>query len=316
MISKKDGILGTCASVALSVIFCCQASFSAADPAPGNANQTSQGRIAQLLSQNGARLPLKLQSLTPRMDNSLSKPVVLTGGIAKSGSFPQDWQGAWTGTVTIKVFQYNPLVARFDPAEFAQTESLMQPGTNGQVTFQFTGGRQRKIELQPAQVYFSRPAAANHYFFVASPNSKTYQPADNPSAPGPGWVRIGIVRPVSTPPFRYILHLGLFQPGVGVTGNSLSGRLLSDTVRTLAPDVIEQQVLTYESDLSRLTGSTGHAFSENDIQFTAEDADTLKVEAASVRYGPNGDFVDKVILDGEVRRDPNAMNPTDSLTGS
>ncbi len=263
----------------------------------------AKGRIAQLLSENGAQLPVKLKSLTPKLDTTWSKPTVLTGGISKSGSFPDDWHGSWSGTLTIKVFQYNPLCARFDPAEFSQTQSLMQPGTSGQVTFKFTEGGDRKMELKPAQVYFSKPATANHFRFFASQNMVVDQ--QSADSPGPGWVKIGSIRPIAGQPFIYILHLGLFEPGTGVTGNNLSGRLLSDSVNTLSAEVIEQQVLTYESDVSRLTGGVSHAFSENDIQFSAVDAGTLKVEAASVRYGPAGDFVDKVILEGEVRRDSN-----------
>ena len=265
----------------------------------------AQSRISELLSQNGAKLPLKLQALTPKMDTSGAKPVLLTGAVSKSGSFPQDWQGQWKGILTIKVFQYNPICARFDPAEFAQTQSLMRPGTSGAVTFEFSQGSDRKIELQPAQVYFSKPSVQNHFIFESSKAQASQQDA---SSPGPGWLKIGRLRPVASPPFRYILHLGLYQTGIGVTGNTLSGNILSDTVKTLAPDVIEQQVLAYESDVSRLTGSVGHAFSESDIQFTAEDQDTLKVEAASVRYGPDGEFVDKVILQGEVRRDSQSLN--------
>ncbi len=262
---------------------------------------TGKGRIAQLLSENGAQLPIRLQALTPKLDATSSKPVLLTGGVSKSGSFPNDWHGSWSGTLTIKVFQYNPQCARFDPAEFSQTQSLMQPGTSGKVTFKFTEGSDRKMELLPAQVYFSRPATVNHYRIYASENTgREQQSADSPGA---GWIKLGKIRPIAGQPFTYILHLGLFEPGTGVTGNSLSGRLLSDAVKTLSEDVVEQQVFTYESDVSRLTGSVGHAFSENDIQFSAEDAETLKVEAASVRYGPAGDFVDKVILEGEVRRD-------------
>lgn len=265
----------------------------------GSAN--GKGRIAQLLSENGAQLPIKLQALTPKLDTASSKPVLLTGGVSKSGSFPRDWHGSWSGTLTIKAFQYNPQCARFDPAEFSQTQNLMQPGTIGKVTFKFSEGSDRKMELLPAQVYFSRPATINHYrFFESSDIAREQQSADSPGA---GWVKIGQIRPIAGQPFTYILHLGLFEPGTGVTGNSLSGRLLSDTVKALSEDVVEQQVFTYESDVSRLTGSVGHAFSENDIQFSAEDTESLKVQAASVRYGPAGEFVDKVILEGEVRRD-------------
>jgi len=252
------------------------------------------GRIDELVSEPGAELPVATPAMAPQLHSTGSAGQPGSG----HGSFPESWLGAWSGELTIKLFDYNPLCARFDPGEFVQTQQLMAPGRVGRVRFQFTRAEDRAIDLEPAQVNFAQQEAP-HFRLLG--NQYASGPPGSRAAGG-GWVRIGLVRPVQTPPFLYILHLGLVQPGIGITGNSLSGQLLRDTVRKLAPHVIEQEVITYESDVSRLTGAVAHAYSENVIRFTARDADTLDVEAASVRYGPTGDFVDKVILQGTVRR--------------
>src|SRR5262249_14762339 len=73
------------------------------------------GRIEELSPAPGARLPVKLRALTPKLDLTgqlKSKAQTIMGRVV--GSFPVDWRGVWSGTLTVHAAVFDPVRWQFD----------------------------------------------------------------------------------------------------------------------------------------------------------------------------------------------------------
>lgn len=143
------------------------------------------GRIEELVSGKGARIPLKLKAMVPIRDTSLDdKPLLkatakqtkmnsqmaktdsasslLKAGtsreqiVAKASSFPSNWRGTWSGDMTITMVDFDQRSYEFDPAEAEKQKKMATPGTQGRCSVTFYEGSNNSTEVKPTQVVFSK----------------------------------------------------------------------------------------------------------------------------------------------------------------
>lgn len=249
------------------------------------------GRIEELSAGTGATLPLKLTAMTPMRDTSLDKktPKALSGAITQT--FPMDFRGTWSGDLQVYSFNYDRTAWEFDREETMKEYQILKPGTKGRTTATFyqVGS---KIALEPCQVIFQGTMSGQE---VMS------QMQNSPLAAmfgGGGANMMGAMQM----PVMYALHLGDLTSGRGVTGNELNSQLVKNTLRQLAPNVVEQNVVTRDSDRNPKTGKVKQGYSENVVRFTRQSANQLYVQAATVSYRSDGKFQTKIILYGTLDR--------------
>ena len=247
------------------------------------------GRIEQLAASAGASLPLKLTAMTPMRDTSLDKTPAkaLSGNVTQS--FPMDFRGTWSGELTVFSFNFDKTAWEFDRAETYKEYQILKPGTKGRTSVTFYQN-QNKIQLEPSQVVFNGSL---------SDSSAMSQMKDSPLAGLFAGAASGMAN-MQVP--MYALHLGDLSSGRGVTGNELNSQLMKNTLRQLAPGVVEQNVVTKDSDRNATTGKVKNGYSENVIRFTRQTANQLYVQAATVSYRNDGKFQTKIILYGTLDR--------------
>lgn len=251
------------------------------------------GRIEELSASTGATLQLgKMVSMTPMRDTSLDKktpPKTLSGSAVQS--FPMDFRGTWTGDLQVYSFNYDKTAWEFDRAETLKEYQILRPGTKGRTTATFyqTG---TKIALQPCQVIFQG---------VMTGQEMMSQMQGSPLNSLLGGNSASIMANMQMPAM-YALHLGDLTSGRGVTGNELNSQLMKNTLRQLAPDVVEQNVVTRDSDRNPTTGKTKLGYSESVLRFTRQSSNRLYVQAATVSYRSDGRFQTKIILYGYLDR--------------
>jgi hypothetical protein len=266
---------------------------AAQPPAPPARKPTVlYGRIEEIVAGPGARLPVQLKALTPKLDTSRrlqSGASALLGKVVSS--YPVDWRGFWGGTLTVHAAVFDPVRWQFDPEEASKERELLRPGTQGRVTFNFTSERGGRIYLAPARVIFSAPMDRSRYAEMLNQLQSMLG-----AQAGQGAMLFKSV------PYLYALHLGDLSNGVGVTGNLLQSRVLKNEITQLADGVLEQVVVTYNLVRNPTTGKTRYGYSESVVRFTRQSSNQLYVQAATVSYLQNGKFEDKTILYGSVTR--------------
>ena len=267
------------------------------------------GRIEEISLGPGARLPVKLRALTPKLDTSgqlKGKAQTIMGRVV--GSFPIDWRGDWSGTLTVHAAVFDPIRWQFDPQEANRERELLRPGTQGTVTFRFSTGKSGQIRLEPASVVFSAPMDRSRYAQMLN-QLQTMLMGGQAVPGGSGAIMLQGL------PYLYALHLGDLENGVGVTGNQLQSRVVRNDITELAPGVLEQVVVTYNLVRNPTTGKSRYGYSENVVRFTRQTSNKLYVQAATVSYLSNGRFEDKTILYGMVTRGQGtgSANPLDGL---
>jgi len=269
------------------------------------------GRIEELCTTPGAKFPLKLQALTPKLDarGSLSAGVRNQAIIGSAPTyFPTDWAGVFSGTLKVWTAQFDPVLWQFDAEETSQEQDLIKPGTEGQVSFDFTTGGNQHIELEPAQVVFTAPMTESRYKHEMQAAQQQMQqmmgnmPGMQEMFNGSGTGGAMMQQIMQSVPYMFALHLGNLTQGTGVTGNLLEARLVKNDVKVLSATTLEQQVITYNQDVNKSTGRRHFNFTENVLRFTKLNRDQLYVQAASVDYDRNGKFESKVVLYGTVNR--------------
>lgn len=272
------------------------------------------GRIEEIMSTPGATLPLKLQAQSPKMDNSgqqltaSAKTNQLTGRVA---SFPMDWRGQWSGPLKVWTSVFDKIKWEFDAKEAAKEQALMRPGTQGQVTFNFSVNNAGKVRLEPAKVVFTAMMSGKEAQEVLQRQLGGQGAALAEMMQGLG----GAGSMLGGIPYMYALHLGDLASGVGVTGNQLSGKVLRNDIRELATGVLEQVIVTHDTDRNPDTGKVRQSYSESVLRFTRITANQLYVQAASLNYRNDGRFESKIVLYGSVYRNNNASPPAGQLNG-
>ena len=299
--------LGVASSLATAVAPLCpvaaQNPSPAAPPADGKTVKLF-GRIEEVATVANPQLPVKLRAMAPRMDNSLTlkakaQQQVLSGAI--QGSFPTDWRGQWSGQLNVWSTSYSPIRYQFDADEVRKEQQLMQRGTTGQVTFDIASDNYNRLSLKPSQVVFT--TTMDNSRINDTLNTMMRQqglPPIDASQMGSGGY--AIYQMMQSMPYMYALHLGDLSQGVSVTGNMLNSRVISNTIKQLAPNVLEQVVVTYDSSQNAKTGNVRNGYSENVVRFTRQGASKLYVQAVTLSYRADGKWTSRCVLTGTVSR--------------
>ncbi len=227
---------------------------------------------------------------------------VLPGRLTES--YPVDWAGVWSGTLKIWTVQFDQRRWTFDATEASQEAELLKPGKEGQVSFNFSSGGSRRIQLEPTQVIFTAPMDESRYRQSMQQMQQQMQqmmPGLQESFGNALNSDMGM-QMMKTIPYMYALHLGNLTHGTGVTGNRLESQVLSNNIKILPSGALEQQIVTYNEDESASTGKRHFNYCESVLRFTRINREQLYVQAASVDYDRQGTFESKVVLYGTISR--------------
>ena len=262
------------------------------------------GRIEELCKDKTATLPLVWKKMEPvrdtRLDAKVATAAPLVGkansaqaGVSAQQAYPMDFRGTWSGNLTIYNRTFDPSRWQFDPAEANKEYKIMSPGQSGQTTITFYQRPDKSCYMEPCQVLFSSTQSMSEM----SQNLNKSMGINAQQTAMFGNMQVPVI---------YALHLGDLTSGIGVTGNQLQSRLMKNDIKQLRPDVIEQVVVTHDSDRNQQTGKTRLSYSESVLRFTRVDANRLYLQAAAVNYRNDGKFSDKVVLYGTLNRVANA----------
>ena len=257
------------------------------------------GRIEELCKGNSAVLPLKWKKMEPIRDTSLdAKPIAgktstttLAAGTQQQ-AYPMDFRGTWSGTLTIFTRAFAPLKWQFDAEEATKEYKYLTPGKQGQTSITFYP-RGNSSYMEPCQVMFQATQSMSELNSNMNKRFGTGGGQQNPMFASMANMQV---------PVMYALHLGDLTAGTGVTGNQLQSRLMKNDIKQLRSDIIEQQVVTQDSDRNPQTGKTRLGYSESVLRFTRIDSNHLYLQAAAVNYQNDGKFLDKVVLYGTLAR--------------
>lgn len=264
------------------------------------------GRIEEITGRRGAKLPVELHALVPKMDTS-GQEVTVKGGLQANtlkaqAAFPRDWRGSWAGTLKVFTTEFTPLSYQIDAEEAKKESDLLRPGVSGEVGFEFNDNA-GALKLEPAQVVFTAPGSKSNYSDMIG------QMLGDAGANIDNQTRDAVNGMFANIPMIFALHLGNLDQGLGVTGNLLQSRVVKNDVKQLQSGAIEQEVITYDADRNQKTGKTRYTYTESVLRFYRQSGSQLYVQAAIVSYLSNGQFVDKVVMYGTVNRgQPRSMN--------
>lgn len=262
------------------------------------------GRIEELVNTKGAKFPIQLKAMTAQMDlrgstnlHGSSAASIFSGSLVRS--FPAELQGVWGGTLQLMQIQFDNSFWQLEPAEAKQLSELLPVGARGQVNFQFAnfGG---KVTLEPANIFFQAPMTASRYGeMMKQMNGGTVNlPGLGPIPPGMAPMFQQIMRSM---PYMFAVGLGETQ-GTGVSGNSVRATLLRNVIHQLSANVLEEQIVTQDSETNPTTGRTERGYSETVVRFTRYNNTQQYVQTASVHYGANKQFLHKMVFAGYITR--------------
>lgn len=255
------------------------AAITSCMPAAGEATHYLQGRIEQIAGQNEPRLP-ELKALTPKVDPRGMAPTTMKIGQATISSYPVNWQGNWTGDLKI-------VSARFDeptmPAlkkEIDFERRINTPGRSGHADFRFAYVNGNKIALDPVAIQFTMPSNVESPPPIAiTPENASQLLAPGQSySPGMQWV----------PSREYTIKMNNYASGVSAGGNMLSQFVMLNSVKTLAPKVVEQDIVTRATEELAETKALVWHYDESVLRFTMVDTHTMMVQAVSLSYDEKG----------------------------
>jgi len=274
-----------------------QGSISAA--APKGKAPMLYGRIDQIASEANVSFPaLKME--VAKLDKSAeSKPLQAQVSEARfsghvTSSFPMDFSGNWGGSLKVWRFSTSGASMQEDSAETTKLEKILQPGREGTVNFSFEHTGNGGISLEPTVVKMMIPASESYGMSkLAGQMGLTSQMMQMVSSA------------MSSTQIPVFLHFGEVSTSgnneVGVSGNQIQQHVVKNEIRQLAPNVIEQQIITRDASVMA-NGSRREGYTESDIRFTQQSSGAMYVLAASVDYGSRGEFLRKLIMYGNVYR--------------
>jgi hypothetical protein len=299
-------------------------------PANSNTKSTSKtpmlyGRIEQLAARTGAQFPV-LKEQTAQLDKRLAPGSVQKGQAnAYSGTvvraFPQQFDGTWGGHLKIWTSQMDAICWQLDSDEANRTRQLMIPGREGSVNFYFqqsTAG----IKLEPAQVIFMVPMKDTNMQqelngLLGAGGSGQAGGLTLPGMDNKQMANV-IQQMTNTMTVPIMVSFGTIdRPDIkGISGNEIKAVVLRNTIRQLSPSVLEEQIVSQETQRNKNTGKVRQEFAETVVRFTSQNANTLYVQAAAVNYTSDRKFERKLILYGTVRKGqvmPESMNPMGNM---
>ena len=264
------------------------------------------GRIEELSTGTSARIPLKMQALTPVRDTSLDKKLAgntatLAGNANALASYPVDYRGGWSGEVTINSSNFDPAYFQYDAAEARREAELLRPGTKGRYTVTFYQGNNNQIQMQPSQVMFQGVDTMSNQLKVLEKSDPRMKGLAGTGNYGMGNMQV---------PIMFALHMGtpITAGEIGVTGNQTTSELMKSSLKELSKGVLESQIVTREHDRNPESGKVQDGFSESVLRFTRLNNRQLYLQAAHVYYRKDGHFLSKHILYGTLERSSQANN--------
>jgi hypothetical protein len=281
------------------------------------------GRIEQLAAGTSAQFPIVLQPMKAKMDprgvplKASASEAALRGSVVTS--FPTDFSGTWGGSLAVWTMQQSALCWQVDPDEAKWTQAAMRQGLVGQTNFIFGRDGSNKTALEPAKILFSVPMKDTNQQEQIDQLMKSGTLGGQSSNPAMGdFMRQFVGSMANSLNVPMVMSLGNMQSGGlahGVSGNELQERVVKNVLRELAPGVLEQQIITSESERIAKTGQVRYGYGESVIRLTKQNADQLYAQVATVNYFENRQFRRKIILYGVLRRGQ-VMNTTpDPMAG-
>lgn len=258
------------------------------------------GRIEELCAGTGAKIPLKMVAMQPVRDTSYDAPpklqgkaTTLTASAATKNlvqTFPIDYRGSWTGELTINSANFDPSYFQWNPAVAEKEARFMQRGNKGTCTVTFYQGANNKIQAEPSQVLFQGTDTVAGSGGMAELGAM----ANNPMFANMANMKV---------PVTLALKLGAPVQSYerGVTGNQLGKELMKNTLKELSPGLLEQDVVTKDSERSS-DGRVRIGYSESVLRFTRISSTQLYLQAASVYYNTQAKFQSKIILYGTLNK--------------
>ena len=272
------------------------------------------GRIEQISASGDVKMPV-LKAMTAKLDPRGKKVEAGVDENVYSGSitqnFPTDFRGQWGGTLEIWSYHYSPLYLKVDRAEAVQTVKILQRGRKGNVNFDFFQDSRGKTALKPAEVLVSVPMKDTYTYGQMMKGSSDMQ---NQIAPFNKQFE-QVMGNMEAPMVK--INFGNFQTdGVtitGVSGNQARQSVVKNVIRQLAPNVIEQQIVTRSVTKVKGTNKTNTGYAESVLRFKKLNSQKLYVLTASVNYTSSGKYLDKLIMYGTVDR--GRLVQTDPMAG-
>jgi hypothetical protein len=268
------------------------------------------GRIDQIAGEANVEMPvLKMEKaqldVVPKTSplKASATESKFSGSIATS--FPMDFSGTWGGTIKVWRYSVSPLSYQIDAAESEKLRNILSPGTAGDVNFVFQH-EYGKIDLEPAQVRIMIPASQSY----------SYQKMMQGGGQMEGMNGM-VSQMMANMKVPVILHFGTVSTSgsmeVGVSGNQIDQRVVKNDIRQLAPEVVEEQIVTRNNSVQQ-GGKAESGYTESVLRFTRQSSTQLYVLAASVDYDAHGKFLRKLIMYGNVVRGQ-VMNTSPVPTG-
>ena len=211
---------------------------------------------------------------------------------------------------------------QLDADEANRTRQLMVTGREGSVNFNFQQIAGGKIDLEPAQVIFMVPMKDTN--MQQELNSMLGAGGLGQSGgltlPGMDSRQMANVmqQMANTMNVPIMVSFGTInRPDIqGISGNEIKASVLNNTIRQLSPSVLEEQIVSLETQRNKKTGKVRQEYAETVVRFTSQNANTLYVQAAAVNYTSDHKFERKLILYGTVRKGqvmPESMNPMGNM---
>lgn len=307
--------------------FACLAQNSDGQSNKSKSSQMLYGRIEQIAGSGPVSFPA-LKEQTAKLDvrevpktvqkgrTSISSAGTYTGTVIRS--FPPQFSGVWGGHLKIWSALMDPICWQLDRDEAIRIRQLMVPGREGSVNFRFQQSR-GEIELEPAQVVFMVPMKDTHMQEELNSMLGSGQ-TGGLTLPGMDAKQMAsaMQQMANTMSVPIIVSFGAVEGSglEGVSGNDIRASVLRNVIRKLSPTVLEQQIVTQETQRNKKTGQIRQEYSETVIRLTGEGPNSLYVQAAAVNYTSDRRFERKLILYGMVHRGQvmqDASNPMGAL---
>jgi hypothetical protein len=253
-----------------------------------------QGRIEQISGPNEPKLPA-FKMMTPKLDARGQEEPQPKGAVATKApaSYPIDWRGNWSGELKIVSARYAEPPAELAD-EIGREKQLNVPGRTGKAQFKFEQLMANQISLDPVVIEFVYPAGMPRPPVVAMPQEpqrglrRRWQRPDNELA--------------FVPTGTYFINLNSFDNGITLGGNLSNQKVLNNSVKSLAKNVIEQDIVSRNLEELRDTDQVITEYNEDVLRFTMMSERLMLVQAASLSYNDKGTCQSVLSLVGYIHR--------------
>jgi hypothetical protein len=178
--------------------------------------------------------------------------------------------------------------------EFAREKSINSPGKMGSSVFRFRRQPPNTVSLDPVNIEFSLPDSMQR----PDPIEITRENASRFLKPGQPFEEGMKLVPSRT----YFIAMNNVQSGVTFGGNFVSQRVMRNDVKSLAPKVVEQDIITYSLEELRDSKQNYASYNEDVLRFTMINQRTILVQAITLSYNAKGKCDSQLSLAGYIYR--------------